>query len=146
MKIIIMGCGRVGARLASLLDEDGHEVIVLDNDTYSFRRLPASFGGTALYGNGIDEETLKKAGIEDADMFVALTQGDNRNVMSCQIAKHIFEVPRVMCRIYDPLREEMYSALGLETISPTKIFAQLLRERIGEKPEPEAVEKKKGKK
>jgi trk system potassium uptake protein TrkA len=134
MKIIIMGCGRVGARLAALLDEDGHEVTVLDNDTYSFRRLPSSFGGTALFGNGIDEEALKRAGIEGADIFVALTQGDNRNVMSCQIAKHIFNVPRVVCRIYDPLREEMYSSLDLETISPTKIFAQLLRMKI-ENPE-----------
>lgn len=130
MKVLIMGCGRVGARLASLLDEDGHEVTILDNDTYSFRRLPPSFSGTALYGNGIDEEALKKAGIEEADIFIALTQGDNRNVMACQVAKHIFKVPRVVCRIYDPLREEMYSALGLETISPTKIFAQLLREKI----------------
>ena len=130
MKIIIMGCGRVGARLASLLDEDGHEVTVLDIDTYSFRRLPSSFGGTALFGNGIDEEAQKRAGIEEADVFVALTQGDNRNVMSCQIAKHIFNVPRVVCRIYDPVREEMYSSLGLETFSPTKIFAQLLREKI----------------
>jgi trk system potassium uptake protein TrkA len=130
MKVLIMGCGRVGARLASLLDADGHTVIVLDIDTYSFRRLPPTFGGTALFGNGIDEEALRKGGIEEADVFVAVTQGDNRNVMACQIAKHIFNVPRVMCRIYDPLREEMYSALGLETISPTKIFAQLLREKL----------------
>jgi trk system potassium uptake protein TrkA len=130
MKILIMGCGRVGARLASLLEEDGHEITILDNDTYSFRRLPPSFGGTALFGNGIDEEALKKAGIEEADVFVAVTQGDNRNVMACQIAKHVFKVERVVCRIYDPLREEMYSALGLETISPTKVFAQLLREKI----------------
>jgi trk system potassium uptake protein TrkA len=130
MKILIMGCGRVGARLASMLDEDGHEVTILDIDTYSFRRLPPSFSGTALFGNGIDEEALKRSGIEDVDVFVAVTQGDNRNVMSCQIAKHIFNVPRVVCRIYDPLREEMYSALGLETISPTKIFAQLLKEKI----------------
>jgi trk system potassium uptake protein TrkA len=130
MKILIMGCGRVGARLATLLDEGGHKVTILDNDTYSFRRLPASFGGTALYGNGIDEESLKKAGIENTEVFVAVTQGDNRNVMACQIAKHIFNVPRVVCRIYDPLREEMYSALGLETLSPTKIFAQLLHEMI----------------
>lgn len=130
MKILIMGCGRVGARLASLLDEDGHEVTILDNDTYSFRRLPPSFSGTALFGNGIDEEALKKAGIEEADIFVAVTQGDNRNVMACQIAKHIYKVPRVVSRIYDPLREEMYNALGLETISPTKVFAQLMREKI----------------
>ena len=135
MKIVIMGCGRVGARLANLLDEDGHEVTVMDNDTYSFRRLPPTFGGTALFGNGIDEEALRRAGVEDADIFVAMTQGDNRNVMSCQIAKHIFNVPRVMCRIYDPLREEMYSTLGLETLSPTKVFAQLFKEKIEEKTE-----------
>jgi trk system potassium uptake protein TrkA len=130
MNILIMGCGRVGARLATLLDEDGHKVTVIDNDTYSFRRLTSSFSGTALFGNGTDEESLKKAGIEEVDVFVAVTQGDNRNVMACQIAKHVFNVRRVVCRIYDPLREEMYSALGLETLSPTKIFAQLLKEQI----------------
>ncbi|MCX7911864.1 MAG: TrkA family potassium uptake protein [Dehalococcoidales bacterium] len=130
MKVMIMGCGRVGARLAALLDEDGHEVTVLDIDAYAFHRLPSSFRGTALLANGIDQEALKKAGIEECDVFVAVTQGDNRNVMACQIAKHIFNVPRVVCRIYDPLREEMYRALGLETISPTKIIAQLLREKV----------------
>ena len=130
MKVVIMGCGRVGARLAALLDADGHSVTVMDNDTYSFRRLPPTFGGNALFGQGLNQETLKRAGIEEADVFVALTQGDNRNVMSCQIAKHVFNVPRVVCRIYDPLREEMYSTLGLETISPTKVFAQLLKEKI----------------
>jgi len=130
MKIVIMGCGRVGARLATLLDTDGHEVTVLDNDAYSFRRLPSTFGGTALLGNGIDEEALKRAGIEEADIFVALTQGDNRNVMATQIAKHVFNVPRVMCRIYDPLRQELYNTLGLESFSPTTIFAQLVREKI----------------
>ena len=129
MKILIMGCGRVGARLASLLDEAGHEVTIMDIDTYSFRRLPPSFGGTALFGNGIDQEALKKAGIEGMDIFVALTQGDNRNVMSCQIAKHVFNVPRVICRIYDPLRQEMYQGLGLESISPTVVMAGLLREK-----------------
>ncbi len=98
-----MGCGRVGAQLAALLDSDGHSVTVLDTDSYSFRRLPSTFSGTALLGNGIDEETLRKAGIEEADAFVAVTQGDNRNVMAAQIAKHIFNVPKVICRIYDPL-------------------------------------------
>ena len=125
-----MGCGRVGARLASLLDEGGHEVTIIDIDTYSFRRLPPSFRGTALFSNGTDQEALKKAGIEGADVFIAVTQGDNRNVMACQVAKHVFKVPRVICRIYDPLREEMYSALGLESISPTKIFAQLLLDKV----------------
>jgi len=130
MKVIIMGCGRVGAQLAGLLDADGHSVTILDTDAYSFRRLPPKFGGTALIGNGINEEVLKKAGIEEADAFVAVTQGDNRNVMATQIAKHIFNVPKVFCRIYDPLRQELYSTLGLETFSPTTIFAQILKEKV----------------
>jgi len=130
MKVVIMGCGRVGAQLASLLDSDGHEVTVLDMDSYSFRRLPPTYGGTALLGNGIDEEVLRRAGIEQADAFVAVTQGDNRNVMAAQIAKHIFNVPKVVCRIYDPLRQDLYNTLGLETISPTTVFAQILREKL----------------
>jgi len=125
-----MGCGRVGAQLATLLDSEGHLVTVLDNDSYSFRRLPSTFTGTALLGNGIDEEALKKAGIEEANAFVAVTQGDNRNVMAAQIAKHIFNVPKVVCRIYDPLRRDLYSTLGLEAISPTTVFAQILKERL----------------
>jgi trk system potassium uptake protein TrkA len=130
MKVVIMGCGRVGAQLAGLLDSNGHSVTILDTDAYSFHRLPPTFKGTALVGNGLNEEALKKAGIEEADAFVAVTQGDNRNVMASQIAKHIFNVPRVICRIYDPLRQELYSTLGLEAFSPTTIFAQMLREKL----------------
>ena len=135
MKVVIMGCGRVGAWLARLLDADGHQVTVLDTDSYSFRRLSfprqlSDFKGTALVGNGIDQEALKRAGIEEADVFFALTQGDNRNVMASQIAKHIFNVPRVICRIYDPLRQEMYCTLGLEAVSPTTVFAELLKEKL----------------
>ena len=130
MNIVIMGCGRVGAKLAGMLDEDGHKVIVMDSDTYSFRRLPASFKGTPLVGDGTDEDYLKKAGIEEADAFIAVTQGDNRNVMAAQIAKHMYNVPKVICRIYDPLREEMYQTLGLETISPTMVGAKLLRDKV----------------
>ena len=130
MKVIIMGCGRVGAQLAGLLDADGHDVTILDTDAYSFRRLAPTFGGTALLGNGIDEAALKRAGIEEADVFVSLTQGDNRNVMAAQIAKHIFNVPRVISRIYDPLRQELYDTLGIEAFSPTTIFAQLVKEKI----------------
>jgi len=135
MKVVIMGCGRVGAWLARSLDADGHTVTVLDIDSYSFRRLSfpslaSDFKGTALVGNGTDEEVLKRAGIEEADAFLALTQGDNRNILATQIAKHTFNVPRVICRIYDPVRQEMYQSLGLETISPTTIFAQLLKEKL----------------
>ncbi len=81
-------------------------------------------------GTELDESVLKRAGIGEADAFIALTQGDNRNVMAAQIAKHIFNVPRVICRIYDPLRQELYSTLGIETFSPTKIFAEMLREKL----------------
>jgi trk system potassium uptake protein TrkA len=130
MKVLIMGCGRVGAQLASLLDAAGHTVAVIDIEPYSFRRLPADFGGSTIIGNGIDEEALRRAGIEEADVFVAVTQGDNRNVMASQIAKHIFNVPKVVSRIYDPLRRDIYHDLGLEAISPTTVFAQLLKEVI----------------
>ncbi len=130
MNVVIMGCGRVGAQLANLLDAEGHKVTVLDVDAYSFRRLPPSFGGTALVGDGTDEEMLRKAGIEEADAFVALTQGDNRNVMAAQIAKKTFNISKVVCRIYDPMRKDIYEALGLETISPTTVFAQMLKEKL----------------
>jgi len=132
MKVVIMGCGRVGAQLAALLDSEGHHVTVLDINSGSFRRLIPTFTGTALLGDGTDEDSLRKAGIEEADAFVAVTQGDNRNIMAAQIAKHIFKVPKVLCRIYDPLREELYHTLGLDAISPTTVSAQLLKEKLVE--------------
>jgi trk system potassium uptake protein TrkA len=130
MNIVIMGCGRVGARLAGLLDIERHSVTILDIETYSFRRLPAEFAGTALAGDGMDEEVLKKAGIEKADVFVAVTESDNHNIMAAQIAKHLFNVPKVLCRIYDPLRRELFSSLGIEALSPTTTFAQMLKDKI----------------
>lgn len=130
MRLLIMGCGRVGAALATLLDKEGHEVTVLDIDERAFRRLGSDFRGRRFVGNGIDEDVLRRAGLEGTEVFIALTQGDNRNVMSCQIAKHLFGVPRAVCRIYDPLRQEIFEGLGLETISPTKVGAMLFRDRI----------------
>jgi len=130
MNVVIMGCGRVGAQLAAMLEEDGHKVAMLDIEPYSFRRLPANFQGEALVGDGTDEDDLRRAGIEEADAFIAVTQGDNRNVMAAQIAKHVFDVPKVVCRIYDPLREELYNTLGLETISPTTLGAKVLHDVI----------------
>jgi len=134
MKVVIMGCGRVGAELASMLDQEGHAVIVLDVNPDSFRRLPHDFGGTRVVGNGIDQEVLARMGVSEADAFVAVTQGDNRNVMAAQMAKHLFGVPRAVCRIYDPIREEIYHDLGLETISPTKVGARLLKEVLERAP------------
>ncbi len=125
-----MGCGRTGAHLAASLDADGHTVTILDVNDYSFRRLPPNFKGTALVGDGTDDETLKKAGIQDVDAFIAITQGDNRNILAAQIAKHIYNVPKVLLRIYDPLRRELYNTLGLEAFSPTIIFSQLLKDNL----------------
>ena len=135
MKIVIMGCGRVGARLAGLLDIEGHDVTIIDTDAYSFRRLPAELGGNALVGDGMDEASLKKAGIEGADAFISVTQGDNRNLMAAQIAQNIFKVPRVLCRVYDPLRRELFNSLGIEAFSPTTIFAQMIKDKLEAPPE-----------
>lgn len=134
MKVVIMGCGRVGSTLAAMLSEEGHTVTVLDVRSEAFRRLPQSFKGKRHVGNGIDQDVLARIGLADADAFIAVTQGDNRNVMATQMAKHIFGVPRTLCRIYDPIREEIYRDLGLETISPTILSAKLLHERLVHKP------------
>ncbi len=126
MKVVILGCGRVGATLANMLDKEGHQVSVVDYSNDSFRRLDTRFSGETIIGNGVDEEILMRAGIKDADAFIAVTNGDNRNIMASQIAKEIFNVKKVICRIYDPIRESTYSELGLETFCPTKIGAQML--------------------
>jgi trk system potassium uptake protein TrkA len=137
MKVVIMGCGRVGSTLAAMLDESGHEVTVLDTKADAFGRLPPNFKGKRYVGNGIDQDTLARIGVGDADAFVAVTQGDNRNVMAAQMAKHLFGVPRSLCRIYDPIREEIYQTLGLETISPTIVGATLFRDMLERGPAPQ---------
>lgn len=134
MKTVIMGCGRVGAELAALLDREGQDVTILDIDPDAFSQLPSDFKGSSVVGNGIDQDVLRRVGLADADAFVAVTPGDNRNVMASQIAKHIFGVPRVVCRIFDPIREELYHSLGLETISPTREVARLLKQALERNP------------
>jgi trk system potassium uptake protein len=125
LKIVILGCGRVGSTLATMLDQAGHTVSIIDFSSDSFQRLSPNFGGETIPGNGVDEEVLIRAGIKEADAFAAVTNGDNRNIMASQIAKEIFKVKKVVCRIYDPIREETYHELGLETISPTKVGAHM---------------------
>jgi trk system potassium uptake protein len=140
MQVIIMGCGRVGSELAVQLESEGHSITLLDTNSYQFTRfLPDNFRGRKIVGNGIDQDVLRKAGIERADAFIAATAGDNRNAMASQIAKHIFGVPRVVCRIYDPIREEMYRNLGLRTTSPTKVGARLLHEALEADEQPPAT-------
>jgi trk system potassium uptake protein TrkA len=130
MNVVIMGCGRVGARLASLLHSEGHDVTVLDTNPNAFRRLPPSYGGKRIVGNGMDQRALESAGIERADAFVAVTQGDNRNIFGSELAREIYRVPRVICRIYDPGREEIFRDLGLETFSPTSLGAKVMHEML----------------
>ena len=125
MKVVILGCGRVGSTLATMLDRSGHTVAVIDQSSDSFQRLSPEFGGETIVGNGVDEDVMMRAGIKDADAFVAVTNGDNRNIMASQIAKEIFRVKKVMCRIYDPIREQTYHELGLDTMCPTTIGAQI---------------------
>ncbi len=131
MKVVIMGCGRVGAELAANLERAGNSVTILDINPDAFRRLATDFRGRKVVGNGIDQDTLRRACADNPDAFVAVTQGDNRNVMAAQIARHILQVPRVVCRIYDPIREEIYRELGIETISPTRVSARLLMDALG---------------
>src|SRR3954471_10683972 len=130
MFIIIMGCGRVGARVAQMLTRSGHEVTIMDIQSSAFNRLGPDFKGQTVLGDATDQEVLKRAGIDRADAFLAATQGDNRNIMASQIAKHVFGVERVVTRIYDPLRSDTFAALGLHAISPTIIGANAFFEEL----------------
>ena len=111
----------------------------MDIKSSAFSRLGADYRGTTILGNGIDQEVLKRAGIERADAFVAATQGDNRNIMASQIAKHVFGVKRVVTRIYDPLRSDTFAALGLQAISPTIIGANAFYEQLTGEPAAAAI-------
>jgi trk system potassium uptake protein TrkA len=140
MKVVIMGCGRVGAALAIDLSREGHDVLIMDTDPAAFRFLPDDFKGDTYVGNGIDVETLRKIGLDKADVFVSATRGDNRNVMAAQFARHIFGVKVVASRVFDPLREEMYRNLGLRTINPTRVQAKRLKKVIEARTDEEANE------
>jgi trk system potassium uptake protein len=126
MNVMIMGCGRVGARVAGMLDEAGHDVTVLDITSAAFKRLPEGFRGKRAVGNGIDGPVLERSGIREMDAFMATTQGDNRNFFASMMAKEVYGVKRVLCRFYDPVREQIFHDLGLETFSPTSIGAQIM--------------------
>lgn len=126
MRVIIVGCGRVGARVAAELDQRGENVTVIDTTARAFARLPQTFKGETVRGNGTDEDVMRSAGAEQADIVMALTEGDNRNALAAQLAKTRFGVPRVIAKINDPLRGEAYRALGLETICRTIILGDAL--------------------
>ena len=129
-----MGCGRLGSRIAGVLDSEGHAVTILDINEGAFRRLPDSFRGKRAVGNGMDGPVLEKIGIQEADAFFAVTQGDNRNYFASQMAREVYHVKRILCRIYDPVREEIFRDLGLETFSPTSFGAQIMVDMLRKEP------------
>jgi trk system potassium uptake protein TrkA len=131
MKAVIVGCGRVGAIIASALDAAGNEVAIVDVSTLAFERLPETFKGSAIRGNGTDEEVLRRAGTEGSDLFLALTEGDNRNVMSAQLAAEVFHVTRVIAKINDPVRAEAYAELGIATICRTTLMSDAILGYMG---------------
>jgi trk system potassium uptake protein len=133
MRYLIVGCGRVGSTLAKLLVAE-HDVVVVDENPGAFKRLGARFGGGVEVGTGIDYDVLKRAGAEKADGFVAVTDGDNRNVMAALIAQRMFRIPKIVARIYDPPRGQLYRDLGIETFSPTTLGAQIIRDALLDSP------------
>ncbi len=131
MRTIIVGCGRVGAGLATQLADDGHEVVILDQSNEAFRRLSPSFPGQALRGDGADESVLRRAGAERADWFLALTNGDNRNILAAQLAAKTFSIPHVVCKINDPVRAQAYATLGVNTVDRTMMMIDSIGRFMG---------------
>lgn len=131
LHVVIMGCGRTGARLATMLSEAGHDVTIIDWLESAFARLPEDFAGTTFIGNAVDQDVLRAAGIESADAFVAATSGDNRNITASQIAQHFFHVPKVISRIKDPNRAEIFARLGIavdcRTYEGAKVILEIAR-------------------
>ena len=128
MRVVIMGCGRLGSTLARELDQEGHNVTVIDIDSAAFNWLDDDFRGSTIVGAGEDIEVQEVAGVPGADIFLALANGDNRNAMAVQVAKHVHRAARVVARIYDPERAEVYRQLGINVVNPTTILDQMVRE------------------
>lgn len=130
MNIVVVGCGRVGSQLATMLSVEGHNVVVIDRDEDAFRRLGSTFNGVTIRGMGFDEEVLEQAGIREADAFAAVTDLDNTNLMACEVARKIFGVPHAVARLYNPVRERTYQQLNLDYVCGTTLVAENLLEKI----------------
>ncbi|MGO8673798.1 MAG: potassium channel family protein [Capsulimonadaceae bacterium] len=135
LRVIVLGCGRVGSTLAKRLASDGHSVTVIDLTGDSFRRLGTRFKGQKVVGTGLDQDTLNKAGLKTAHAFFAVTQGDNTNIMAAQIAREVFATPRVLARVYDPIRAQAYREMGIITFCTTTIAASVMRAAALDLPE-----------
>jgi trk system potassium uptake protein TrkA len=131
MNVVIVGCGRVGATLAADLDANQHKVTIIDLSTRAFDRLPATFAGDAVRGDGTDEDTLRRAGAQTADVFLALTEGDNRNVMAAQLAAEVLGIGRVVAKINDQVRADAYADLGIATLCRTDLMTNALLSHLG---------------
>lgn len=131
MKVVIVGCGRVGALVAENLDAGGHEVIIVDTRTRAFDRLSPSFRGSAVRGDGSDEDVLRRAGAQGADLFLALTEGDNRNVIAAQLAAEVLGAQRVVAKINDPVRATAYADLGIASLCRTNLMADAINTYLG---------------
>ena len=131
MRTIIVGCGRVGAGLAGKLDAAGDEVTIIDQRTDSFDKLPEGFGGNAVRADGTDEDVLRRLGVDGADRFFALTEGDNRNILAAQMAAETFSVPTVVAKVNDPVRAAAYAALGIATVCRTGMMVESLGGFVG---------------
>ena len=124
MKVLIMGCGRVGAELTVQLAKAGHEVSIIDKRREAFDRLPPGFEARTFVGVGFDREDLEEAGIKEADAFVAVSSGDNSNILSARVAREYYHVPTVIARIYDPRRAEIYERLNIPTVASVRWAAK----------------------
>ena len=123
---IIVGCGRLGASIAGEISANGGSVMVIDKDEHAFRRLDASYGGLTMIGDATDISVLREADIEHADTVISVTDDDNTNIMAAQIAREIYHIPNVICRLYDPEREYVYREFGIKTICPVQLSAQAI--------------------
>ncbi len=130
MNIIVVGCGRVGSQLSTMLSVEGHNVVVIDRNEAAFRRLGTTFNGVTIKGLGFDEEVLEEAGIREADAFAAVTDLDNTNLMACEVARKLFGVRHAVARLYNPVRERTYQQLDLDYVCGTTLVAQTLLEKI----------------
>jgi trk/ktr system potassium uptake protein len=134
VKIVIVGCGRVGASVAEAYDRSGHSVVILDTATAAFDRLPNTFRGEAIRGDGTDEDVLRRAGADGADVFIALTEGDNRNIMAAQLANEALGIERVLAKVNDPLRATAYAELGIATLCRTGLMMDSINSFLGVPP------------
>ena len=128
--IVIMGCGRVGSTLARSLERRGHTVAVIDQNTEAFRRLGPDFEGQTIKGVGFDREVLSEAGIEQAEAFAAVSNGDNSNILAARVVRETFDVHNVVARIYDPGRAEVYERLGIPTVATVRWTADQVLRRL----------------